>query len=107
MLEQIPRLRYFSNAYWNQTGDLIYGNLEFAFRQFIADLLRMPDKGVDIRRELYGELMLLLDNVAYDRWVNVHRTDPDTIEAVGGRFIFPDEIRPLIAILDEDFTADI
>ena len=106
MLEQIPRLRYFSNAHWNQSGDLIYGNLEAAFRQFVTDLIRMPDKGVEIRRELYGELMLVLDNDAYDRWVNVYRTDPDTIEAVGGRFIFPDEIRPLIAILDEDFTVD-
>ena len=107
MLEQLPRLKYFSNAYWSQSGDLIYGNLGAAFRQFVTDLIRMPDKGVEIRRELYGELMLVLDNDAYDRWVNVYRTDPDTIEAVGGRFIFPDEIRPLIAILDEDFTADI
>jgi len=105
MLERLPRLRYFSYGYWNQTSDLIYGNIDGAFRQFVADLVRMPDRGVDVRLEVYGELMLILDNAAYVRWLNLCRTDPDTIDAVGGRFIFPDEIRPLIAILDEGFAA--
>lgn len=106
MLERVPNLKFFSNAYWNQLGDEVYGNIAAAFRQFLADAARLPDKGNSIRRELYGELMLILDSDAYNRWLEHNRTNIETIKAVGGRFIFPEEVRPLMAILDESFAPD-
>jgi hypothetical protein len=106
MLEQVPNLKFFSNAYWSQMGDEVYGNIAAAFRQFLADAAHLPDEGNSIRRELYGELMLILDSDAYNRWLKHSRTNIETIRAVGGRFIFPDQVRPLMAILDERFAPD-
>ena len=106
MLERVPHLKFFSNAYWNQMGDEVYGNIEAAFRQFLADADRLPDGGRSMRRELYGELMLILDSDDYDRWVKLNRTNVETIRTIGGRFMMPGEVRPLLAILDENFDPD-
>lgn len=106
MLERVPNLKFFSNAYWNQMGADIYGNIGTAFRQFLDDAARLPDGGAATRRKLYGELLLILDSDDYDRWVKLNRTNVETIKAVGGRFIMPKDVKPLIAILDENFDLD-
>ena len=106
MLERIPNLKFFSNAYWNQMGDEVYGNIEGAFRQFVADAGRLPDGGTGLRRELYGELMLIHGDDAYDRWVKMNRTNVETIRAVGGRFILPEQVQSLMAVLDQSFDPD-
>lgn len=106
MLDRIPWLHQFSRLYWHQMGDEVYGTIDRAFRQYLADASRLPDAGTSFRRGLYGELMLLLHSSDYEQWLNSNRTDIETINAVGGRFIFPDEVRPLMAILDEQFDAD-
>jgi hypothetical protein len=106
MLNHIPNLKFFSNAYWNQMGNDVYGNIDAAFRQFVADAARLPDGGRDVRRALLGEIMLITDNDAYGRWVNGNRTNPETIKTVGGRFIMPDQVKLLMAILDEKTGAD-
>jgi hypothetical protein len=87
-------------------ADEVYGNIETAFRQFLTDAARLPNEGNSIRRELYGELMLILDSDAYNRWLKHNRTNIGTIKAVGGRFILPEQVRPLMAILDESFAPD-
>jgi hypothetical protein len=50
--------------------------------------------------------MLIRDNPAYAEWVELGLHDSDTGSAVGGRFIGPEEIAPLMAILDEDPRHD-
>jgi hypothetical protein len=106
MLERMPHLTFFSRGYWNQLGDEVYGSIGVAFRQFLADGARLPDRGRSVRRELYGELMHILDNGDYDRWVTLNRTNVESIKAVGGRFILPEHVKPLMAILDETFDSD-
>ena len=106
MLEQLPNLKFFSRAYWNQMGAEAYGNIEAAFRHLLADAACLPDKGASIRRELYGELMVILDSDAYGSWVKLNRTNVATIKAIGGRFIMPEQVKPLMAILDESFDPD-
>jgi hypothetical protein len=106
MLDRIPCLQQFSRLYWNQTGDEVYGTIDRAFRQYLADASRLPDAGANLRRGLFGELMLILDSADYDEWLTHNRTNIEAINAVGGRFIFSDEVRPLMAILDEQFDAD-
>ena len=106
MLERIPNLTFFSNAYWNQMGDEVYGTIEGAFRQFLDDSSRLPDDGKSLRRELFGELMLIHRDDAYDRWVTTNRTDVETIRSVGGRLIMPEQVQSLMAILDQSFEPD-
>jgi hypothetical protein len=106
MLERIPHLKFFSNCYWNQLGDEVYGSIERAFRHYLDDASRLPDQGKIMRRDLYGELMLILESERYRDWLRTALTDSDTIRAVGGRFIMPEQVRPLLAILDEKFDAD-
>jgi hypothetical protein len=106
MLDRIPLLQQFSRLYWNQMGPDVHGTIERAFRQFLDDAARTPDGGESLRRALYAELMIILDSSDYDRWVKVNRTNVETIEVVGGRFILPEQVRPLMTILDESFEAD-
>lgn len=106
MLDRIPHLRQFSRLYWNQMGDEVYGNIEGAFRQFLNDAASFPDEGKSVRRALYRELMLILANDDYDRWIKLNRTNVETIRTIGGRFIIPDQVQPLMAILDESFVPD-
>ena len=87
-------------------GDEVYGTIDRAFRQYLADASRTEDAGTSLRRSLYGELMLILDSAAYENWLHVSRTNIETINAIGGRFIFPDDVRLLTAILDERSDAD-
>ena len=103
MLERIPLLTFFSNGYWNQLGAEVYGSIETAFRQYLADAARLPDGGKSFRRELYGELMLIHASDAYDSWVKTSRCNSETIRAVGGRFIMPEKVQSLMAVLDESF----
>ena len=106
MLDRIPKLKFFSGAYWNQMGTDIYGNIEGAFRQFLADAARLPDGGTEFRRQLYAELMLTLDSEEYESWLKLNCSNVGAIRAIGGRFLFPEDLRPLLAILDETFTPD-
>ena len=106
MLDRIPLLQQFSRLYWHQMGSEVYGTIELAFRQFLDDAARTPDGGKSLRRGLYGELMLILDCDDYDRWLDLNRNNVEIIKAVGGRFIMPDQVRPLLTILDESFEAD-
>ena len=106
MLERIPNLKFFSNAYWNQMGSEVYGDIGAAFRQFLVDAASQPDGGKGTRRQLYGELMLILNNNAYDHWVQANRTNADAIKAVDGRFIMPDQVQLLMDILDEKIAPD-
>ena len=50
--------------------------------------------------------MLICDNPSYAEWVQFGLYDQETGRAVGGRFIGPDEIKPLLEILDEGATFD-
>ena len=106
MLDRIPYLHQFSQLYWHQMGDEIYGTIDRAFRHYLADASRLPDAGKSLRRGLYSELMLILDSTAYEDWVKLSRSNVEAVRAVGGRFIFPEDVRPLMAILDETFTPD-
>jgi hypothetical protein len=106
MLDRIPNLKFFSNAYWNQMGTNVFGRVEGAFRQFLADAARLPDGGTDFRRQLYAELMLILDSEEYENWLKLNRSNSEVIRAVGGRFLVPEDVRPLMAILDETFSPD-
>jgi hypothetical protein len=106
MLDRIPLLQQFSRLYWHQMGSEVYGTIDLAFRQFLGDAARTPDGGKSLRRGLYGELMLILDSDDYDRWVELNFTNVQTIKAVGGRFIMPDQVRLLLNILDENFEPD-
>ena len=106
MLNRIPCLHQFSRLYWHQMGDVVHGTIDRAFRQYLSDASKLPDAGSGLRRDLYGELMLILDSADYEEWLAVNRTNIEIIKSVGGRFIFPDEVRPLMAILDEQFDAD-
>lgn len=106
MLDRLPTLQRFSRLYWNQTGDEVYGTIACALREFLNDAARLPDQGRSIRRALYGELMLIHENPAYGEWVQCGLSDPDTGKAVGGRFIGPEEVAPLMAILDEQLQHD-
>ena len=106
MLDRIPHLQQFSRLYWDQMGDEVYGTIQNAFRQLLADAARLPDAGRSLRRTLYGELMLILDNPEYAEWVQLGLCDVETGNAVGGRFISPEQVGSLIAILDEGFAPD-
>jgi hypothetical protein len=106
MLERIPHLQFFSNCYWNQLGGEVYGSIDDAFRQYVSDAARLPDQGRSTRRELYGELMLILESDRYRDWLSSAQTNSETIRAVGGRFIMPQEIRSLLAILDKQDEPD-
>jgi hypothetical protein len=106
MLERIPHLVLFLQTYWNQMGPEVHGTIEGAFRQFVADLSRSRDGGASVRRELFGELMLILDSEAYQQWLDASRTDIPTLNALGGCFILPNKVRPLLAILDERLDPD-
>jgi hypothetical protein len=52
MLDRLPTLQQFSRLYWGQTGDLVYGTIERAFRAFLEDASRLADRGRSIRRAL-------------------------------------------------------
>ena len=84
-------------------GNEIFGSIEGAFRQFLADGAGLPDGGKSLRRELLGELMLLQGGDAYVRWLKTNRNNVETIRAVGGRFIMPEQVPSLMAVLDESF----
>jgi hypothetical protein len=106
MLDRLPTLQQFSRLYWHQMGDEVYGTIERAFREFLGDAARLPDQGRSIRRALYGELMLIRDNPAYGDWVQFGLYDRETGRSVGGRFIMPEQVAPLMGILDEKAQHD-
>jgi len=106
MLERIPHLSQFMRLYWGQMGPECYGEIGTAFRQFLSDASRLPDGGASIRRGLVGELMLICDNPKYAEWVQLGLYDGEIGRAVGGRFIGPEEGKPLLQILDEGATFD-
>ncbi len=101
MLDRLPTLQQFSRLYWNQMGDEVYGTIGNAFRQFLDDAARLPDQGRSIRTALCGELLLIHHNPAYGDWVESGLYDRDTGTAVGGRFIGPEQVAGLMAILGE------
>jgi hypothetical protein len=87
-------------------GPECYGTIENAFRGFLADAAKLPDNGESIRRAVYGELLLICDSPQYIAWVESGFRDPEIIRLVGGRFVQPYEIGPLLRILDSDLKFD-
>jgi hypothetical protein len=102
MLDRLPTFQQFSRLYWNQLGDEVYGTIGCAFREFLNDAARLPDQGKSIRRTLHGELMLIHQNPAYGQLVQFGLYNRNIGKAVGGRFISPEEVASLIAILNEN-----
>lgn len=100
MIDQTKYLNQFLRLYWNQSGNLVYGTIEKAFRAFLSDCQRLPDKGSQIIRYLYRELDFIFNNDDYAKWIDGPK-DTSSIKMVGGRFIWPDEIGTLIKILND------
>lgn len=86
-------------------GGEAFGDVETAFRRFLADAARLPDEGRAVRRALYREL-LLISGVEYARWLQTHHRDISTIKSVGGRFIHVDDAQSLIAVLEQVIGQD-
>jgi hypothetical protein len=105
MLDRLPHLHTFSRSYWHQMGDVVYGTIDNAFRQFLDDASRLPDGGMGYRRALLQELMLA-SGAEYARWVTQHRTHIPTIKALGGAFIMPSQVPSLLSVLNENSAPD-
>ena len=72
----LPHLEYFMTNYWNENGDLVYGNLDGAIRAFKEESREIRlGLGEDLRRGLEAGIINSSSNwdTADDFWNQFHR----------------------------------